>query len=269
MPEGEAGAAAQPSTVTPAQPATQQPSGGDFVQVSKSDFEKYQRYGEQLKGSQAYYETASKYGFKKAEDFGKLEALSKRGVSLDKLVASFAEEQEDNGGGTQPAFDPDKFSQELEGKLEKKLAIKEWEASTKGESALIDGALSDLAGEDASEYDKQLLRQALENELEKNRRLYDSKHALHNERLMPLSKEDVDKAASKFKELRAKTIGERLNEKANASVKRPAVQSPAGAGSGQGAPSKPDAGSKDAMKQRFTEIHKRNLKAAGREPMGA
>lgn len=121
-------AAPQPGAASAA-PAGQ-PAPSSSPSIDPSEFSRLQsenarlsRIAQQYEGSKPFYESAKKYGFQKPEDFGRLEPLTKRGISLDKLGSIFEEDDKEPGeAGALRLEDIQKMLDERESKATRKQA---------------------------------------------------------------------------------------------------------------------------------------------------
>lgn len=223
---------------------------GDSISIPRSEYDKFVRYGEQVKGFQPFFEKAKGFGIQRPEDFDRLTPyhqtmteLEKRGIKADQLQRMFsADADADLGKGDKPEFDPAAFEKQLESKFERKLAEKEWQTMTAKEKDYVDAALRDVLGDEkVDEMTKSVYRGAVENWLDKNREMYPESHPLHGSHLQPLTEAQAKKAAEYFKAEKAKYAGAAAANKADAAIasegKKP-PSSAAGRSGGQGAPEK-------------------------------
>lgn len=229
-----------------AQPAT---TGGDSISLPRAEYEKYIRYGEQVKGFQPFYEKAKNFGISRAEDFDKfdpyyksMQQLEKRGIKPDALARIYSDEAEQElGKPEQQSFDPAKFEKDITSKIERQFAEREWDSLTKKEAEYVDAALRDIMGDEkVDDMSKAMYRRAVANYLDEIREMYPKDHPLHDSRLQPIGEAHAKKAVEFFKAEKAKYAGSASAAKADAAIaaEKKGVTASAGRSGGNGAPEK-------------------------------
>jgi hypothetical protein len=226
-----AGSTAEGSSA-PAQPTSGQASSlpQGHRAVSESDYGRFQRYEQQVKGFSPYGERFAKYGITKPED----------------LDAHFANR---NGQGQEqaqaPASSPQAYDPETVNKaVQAAIARERHTESRKGEGSLIKNWAKKLAGEDADDFAvedaEHYLRANLSNlrddpAFEAN--FYPAGHPLREETFAPYSDAHFEKLAPTWQERITKREAARMQQTAQAASKpsRPRP-SPSGSSGGQGKP---------------------------------
>lgn len=236
-----AGVTAVEGVSPPAAPPNPNP---DSVTIPKQQWEQFQRYEQQAKGSQAFYEKAKAAGFEKPEHFDQwspvLGTLKQRGIAPDalgRILNHRVEEDKSEAGGA--AFDADKLKSEIFSDVDTRWATKEHQAATKNDPSMVGRAVEKILGDSqASDYDKALLEGAIGRYMDTNRGVYPADHPLHDRTLAPLGDKDVEEAVKHFTGLRTKSMGEQMNKKAEAAANRGSgkFSTPAGASAQSGRP---------------------------------
>lgn len=234
-------AAVQPGApVAPAaQPApspSQVPAG--YSLVSEADLNAYKRHSEQVRGFEPFRQRLEKSGIKSVDDWAKHEpdfqTLSKRGLKPGALAAMFTEEaDEDVGAGAKPqSIDVDALRKQIEDGVMGKYEERVHTEARKGDDKVIEAAFSKVAGEDADDFNKELVKRAVKDWLEENRPTYPAGHPLAEKFLAPLSPALAEKAVEYFTGLKAKQKGADMAATASAANAgaKPKVGSVAGGG---------------------------------------
>jgi len=253
-------AAAQPGSPA-AQPAQAQQIGSGlpdgYQPISKSDYERYQRYEQQVRGFTPLYEKLTKAGIKSVDDWGKyepaIETFKSRKMDPRAFAASFSDEAERdlNGGTSQPQqVDLAKLREEIESNFATKMEERFHGDARKGDSAIIDLAVNKVLGDgEHDDFHKDVTKRAVKDWLEENRPSYPDGHPLAGKYLAPLTQELADKVAAHYAGLRSKQAGVSLAEKAKA-ANQPPVKKTVGtiAGGGTSPPGQPATNAKTGQK---------------------
>jgi len=242
-------AAAQPGSPA-AQPAQAQQIGSGlpdgYQPISKSDYERYQRYEQQVRGFTPLYEKLTKAGIKSVDDWGKyepaIETFKSRKMDPRAFAASFSDEAERdlNGGTSQPQqVDLAKLREEMEQSFSTRIEERFHGDARKGDNAVVDAAINKILGEgDHDDFQKELTKRAVVGWLEENRPSYPDGHPLAGKYLAPLTPDLAEKAVAYYSGLRTKQAGADLANKAAQAAKP--VQKVGTVGGGGGSTGKPN-----------------------------
>lgn len=214
--------------------------------VTESDWAAAERNRESAAGAKQLHERVKKWGFNSLDDIEPLvpaiQTIRDRKIDPAMFSRSFSPDADadiEGGGERQPQFDPKKFEQDFEAKMERKLAEREWESMTKREKEYVDLALRDAIGDEkVDEMSKSMYRMAIERWLDVNRDIYPKGHPLHESHLQPLNETHAKKAVEWFNSERTKYAGSAVADKADAVIaaEKKGATSAAGKGGGNGAP---------------------------------
>jgi hypothetical protein len=235
MADPQAAVAAQPVN-QPAQPTPEFKVPDGKVLFDAAEAETLRRNNERLRGVEKFYQSATKVGFKKPEDFGQYEkfqgVLNKRGFKLEELSALLEGQIEEpttpetpaGGGGFDPAMlkkylkdanvmTREDFENETKKLTARQKAEQEYESLTKAEQDLVEKMLDGTPGfEKASEFEKRALRAMWSQHVSSlpERPTYEPDHPLATERWRPFDEKTLPTAFEKFKasvtELRGKGV---------------------------------------------------------------
>lgn len=227
------------SAVSPA-PEKGAPSGGrtvsdaEWAALSKAKEER-DELARRVAGASRFYDAAKSRGFGKPEDFGVVDRLKqvaeKRGVSFDKLADYLAlgdagGDDDDAGGGK---VDPEALAAMAAERAisavrqeQTMAAVKSSHESALGkERTLIESAVSDILGKNASEADTRLVKQLLAAEYTARRQdsLYPEDHPLASQAFKPLGDAEVGEIKKAVSELLGATKGRFMEKVADAASK--------------------------------------------------
>lgn len=248
----------------PAQPEFQVPQGKVLI-----DEMEHRRTADRIRGMQSYYDAGTKLGIKDPKGFEKFAKLADQGVNLDMLVESFKQpvETEQQPSSMSPA-EIDKYlsskgyltKDQVDQQFTKHSAKTAHERAVEQERAWLKTKQADLLGEDATDWDKFLVENAVRGYFEspENRPLYPEGHPLAGETFAAYDEAGLGKKWESIAQIRAKSQGDALAAKGDA-VNRGASKTVAGA-SGTKAPSKTAADEKGPAIG--TPEHKRQVQAA-------
>lgn len=235
---GGAAAAPQAGSV-PSAPANQ--TGGDTITVSRQEWESAQRWGQQVKGYQPFFEKARSLGFEKPEHFDEwapaIRTMRERGINPRHFPQAFGPQVTEPDGGDQPRFDPDAFEKKLRAELAEERAWESHRSAYESEGKVIDTLLADLADGDADDFTRELYRRALRDYSWEVREQYPEGHPLHTKAVRALDEAMGKKAVGYFKDLRTKAQAKKMAAVGAAAGKEAGRAPPstaAGAGGGQG-----------------------------------
>lgn len=269
MADGEiaGGAPAAPQAAAAAQtPAQTNGTGGWTAPVTNpADWAEINRFAQIGRGAQPFYEAARQRGFNKPEDFGTLDKLRERGITLDRLSSMFDEPPAQNG-----RIDADELKAEMMAELRKEIALEE--EGRRRETAMgerdrmlkswyseLPNSVKKMIGEDGVESDAELLRLAAIGAFAEpmyfgdNVPMYENGHVLHGHALKPTDSKSIDERLSKILTDRKAQVAAKIGKAAN---KTP-TQTPAGRSGGQGAPEGTNA------KKRLSEMTPQEKEALG------
>lgn len=215
------------------------------VLIDTAEYERFRQNSERVRGMQPYWESGSKHGFKKPEDFepyGKFTtALKTRGMSLDQvmgLISGPEQKAQPEGGGVDMSTIEKYLSDKgyvtndvLESTTATQQASFDHSRETEKSMSLIESKMSDLLPENPTARDKYYVEgkvaQALRNP--DLRSLYPEKHPLREKEYKPPSDAEVGKLVAYVKAELAKEDGEKAVTTADAAIRGRKVPSPAGA----------------------------------------
>lgn len=182
------------------------------------------------RGNRQWYETAKKLGLRSPEDFE---------ARLSPLLKPPDDDHSDERDNGKPKgeFDPDKLSQDLEAKFERKLALKDHETAQKAEQRLVKDFVAKHT-EGKSKRDAALIEHAVKGLVADSTKGYPKDHPLHGSHYSPLTEADFEAMSQQIASWEAESEGEELSKIGEAASKpKPRnTTTPAGNSGGQGAP---------------------------------
>lgn len=209
----------QAATATTA-PAPEIPPGKTLVDTST--WEQAKRNAERIAGMQKYYEAGLARGIKSPDDFARL---------------AEPDEPDDAPKGKREPFDPKKVEQIASQTVTRTLALERHNSETTSESTLIEELVGELAGKNATEFDKDLIRSAAKAKfLERAQRddnLYPTDHPLHTSHFRPVGREGQKAILAEMRALRDKGAAQAKEQRASAAL---GATTPAGRSGEQGTP---------------------------------
>lgn len=249
-------AAATGAAAPPAQPGGSDASAPQMSAQDIAELNELRRLRQQFDGSRALAEAAVKAGAKTPEDIKKLVAASSRlnefeqtsTISLEALMNSMA--QPDAGAAQAAGFSKEELASYLKengylttAEADRRAMAAEHNRSLESLSGLLDehltgDLLKEFYGDNANDFAKATLRDAVESRLHRLREAYPDDHPLREEYgFAPPSKATVERAINELKESHVKAMGSKMDAAATAAAggkQAPKSGTPAGNVTGQG-----------------------------------
>lgn len=242
------GTAGQPTPAPAAAPSPAPQQAGFSVPdgyelVSKEYKTQAERWREQIAPGQRWGETAKKAGFEKPEDFAEwsefLGEARKRKLSPKALASIYSGDDDPVQDQKQPlqsltAEDVQRLIAEETGAIR---AEQEYNSLSAREKAALEAQVDEIAGPDATAWEKRLVKSTLQYEAALARQEYDEKHPLRKKGyFQPLDETGIGSLKSKLQKERDEAKAAALAAKGKAaSDKKPSmISTPAGSSGGQG-----------------------------------
>lgn len=210
------------------------------VLIDSAEHERFRQNTERVRGMQSFYETASKTGFKKAEDFDKHAKFQARlkelGITPEQLMAAQAEDQTANTEGAAVDFaaldkrylTPEQVKAMLAEERTAGDARGEHKIRMAQEAALVEKFTAELLGEKPSDWDKRAITAAVKEMLTEKRGLYSTDHPLHKDTWAPYDEKSLGSVFEEVRKLRALSAGEEMVKEGDAALKGKKLSTPAG-----------------------------------------
>lgn len=207
------------------------------VVVDAPEYETLKRNNERIRGMETHYQTATKYGFKKPEDFepvGRLrETLEKRKMSFDDVQDILRIIKDDPEEGVEAAKQAGMSQKDIQKMISDAIqgdrTERAWEshqAALESERAAIRKATDALLGEGASELDREVWADhayALSRNAEFRKQhgeMYPDKHPLHEQQWAPYSEKGLAALTDALKKKREAAAGASMASKAKDAAKK-------------------------------------------------
>lgn len=245
----QAATAAQPTAqAAAAQPGAQAPAAPGDPQIDRNEYERLKRDEQRFRGSQKFYEAASKHGFKDEaafEEWGPtLAAWKQRGFTAKQLAAAFSQPERETGREeTEP--DIDSRFRDLESRLRRENYEREHVNNSRADREYLeDQFINQTVGEDAPEPLRKLMARAARDHYAELRRAsrYEDGHPLAGDEFTkPLGRAGRE-AIEKFLKEQHKAVTDGFSAaraaKVGAAAQKQTTATTAGINGGNGAPQK-------------------------------
>lgn len=261
------------------------------VLIDAAEQQTWQRQREQLAAFTKFQGEANKRGFKKPEDFGRIDKfdawLKAGGMTMEQLMHAKAED--DRATGDTGALDPKSLeawakeqgfvrSTDLDKREHLTMARLEHQKAVDAERALVEKTAAELWGENPTEWEKRAMKAAIKDMMEERRGAenghpltYPEGHPLSGQVYVPYNEKGLSSVAEELKKLRGLSAGEEMVKAGDAALKGK-VSSPAG--SSPAKPSKPEKseGKRPGGMPATADVeaaHKRILASRGGKPVSS
>lgn len=206
------------------------------VLITQEEHQRFKTNSERVAGMQKYWEAGSKHGIKAPEDFARL---------------TTPPDADDEPNGKSQPLTPERIAAIAEGSASKIFAIQKHQQDESAQEAMIDEAVSQLVEKNASEWDRAVVRDAVQARFDRLARaddnLYPEGHPLRPTHFKPLGKEALSKVVKDMRAVRDTSVAKAKEQKAQAAI---GATLPAGKPGGQG----------QAQQQQATRTTRESLK---------